>query len=122
MPQARTFSLPQASSTLGFSAVSAMTLRYSLSTTANRRPSVGICRMMSSLEKMGSRYSHVRCTASHSSTTACTATRVRSHRRASSACGLTKGEPSMVCVLTMWSSSTVFTSSTPRTTCVPVAL
>ena len=44
-----------ADSTLGRSAVAAMTLRHSRSTCVKRLASVGICRMMSSDEKMGSR-------------------------------------------------------------------
>ena len=99
-----------------------MVSRHVPSTTLNRRPSSGICAIMSGELKMGSRYSHVACTFSHASRMSCSLMRVAFHSFISSSNGLTKGEPSMVCVLTIWSSSSIWISSTEDRMVVPVSL
>ena len=65
----RIFSIDVTSNTPGRFAADAITFRHSTSTAAKRRASVGSWRVMSAEEKIGSRYSHVRCTASHASST-----------------------------------------------------
>mmetsp|Transcript_21133 Transcript_21133/g.57984 ORF Transcript_21133/g.57984 Transcript_21133/m.57984 type:complete len:250 (-) Transcript_21133:367-1116(-) len=75
--------------------------------------------MMSSDEKMGSRYIHARCTLIHSSTTSEMSVSVFSHSSMRPAKGPLKGEKAMDWVITIWSSKTCWMTSTPLRTKVP---
>mmetsp|Transcript_2002 Transcript_2002/g.6656 ORF Transcript_2002/g.6656 Transcript_2002/m.6656 type:complete len:226 (+) Transcript_2002:1329-2006(+) len=97
----------------------AISLRHVRSTLAKRLPSVGSWRMMSSDEKIGSRYIHARCTLIHSSMTSEMSVSVFSHSLMRPAKGPLKGENDMDCVMTIWSSSICWITSTPRMTNVP---
>ena len=58
-------------SALGSAVQFLINVRHPPSTVRNISPSFGICAMMSGELKMGSRYSHVACTFSHSSIVSC---------------------------------------------------
>jgi hypothetical protein len=92
------------------------------STVMKRLASVGSCFWMSSESKMGCRYSHERCTASHSSMTSDTHDSVLSHSAMRSSNGFLNDEKLMACVMVMCSSSSAISSSAPLSTDVPVSL
>mmetsp|Transcript_13745 Transcript_13745/g.31865 ORF Transcript_13745/g.31865 Transcript_13745/m.31865 type:complete len:305 (-) Transcript_13745:1763-2677(-) len=93
------------------------------STWSKRSASAGICFLMSSLLKMGSRYSHCACTLSQMSMTSWVTRRNFSQSLARTSKGLMNGDAIMVWVLTMWSSSSISISSTqfPLRMCVPLS-
>mmetsp|Transcript_8250 Transcript_8250/g.18106 ORF Transcript_8250/g.18106 Transcript_8250/m.18106 type:complete len:246 (-) Transcript_8250:315-1052(-) len=107
---------------LGSENVCAMETRQVLSTALNILPSVGIWRMMSSEEKMGSRYSQVDCTFIQLSRMSCIDVSVSSHLVISVMKGLIKRDPFMAWVLTIWSSSSCWISSTLESMRVPDCL
>ena len=92
------------------------TFRHVLSTLENRLASSGSWCWMSGLLKMGSRYIHCRCRASHSSTTSLTVFSCCSHSVISSSKGFLYGEKLMDWDMTMWSSSCWTTCSSTRMT------
>jgi len=61
--------------------------------------------MISSDPKIGSRYIHARCSASHSSSTSLVMLSVRSHSWMRASKGFLNGEKLIACAITMWSSS-----------------
>ncbi len=90
--------------------------RHVLSTPAKRFPSVGSWRMMSSLEKIGSKYIHERRHLSHSSKMSDISTNSFSHSSIRWANGPLNGLNDIDWVITMWSSSSCWISSKPLST------
>eukprot|EP00966_Prymnesium_polylepis_P320245 7376620-Prymnesium_polylepis.2 len=94
-------------------------LRHVRSTFWKRLPSVGSWRMMSSDEKMGSRYIHARWHLIHSSKISLISVSIFSQLSIRSANGPLNGEKDIDCVITMWSSSSCWITSKPLSTKVP---
>mmetsp|Transcript_62799 Transcript_62799/g.198888 ORF Transcript_62799/g.198888 Transcript_62799/m.198888 type:complete len:424 (-) Transcript_62799:2007-3278(-) len=95
---------------------------HTWSTSWNFWPSSGICFMMSSEEKMGSRYCHVAWHVSQLSRRSCRVCMLSSHPAACSSNGLMNGEARMDWIFTIWSSRIAWMSSTPPRMYVPVSL
>lgn len=77
---------------------------------------------MSGDEKIGSRYCHVAWHDSQLSKMSCSRRSSASHSAAAASSALMNGDARMDSVLTKWSSSSIWISSTPPTTNVPVSL
>mmetsp|Transcript_2471 Transcript_2471/g.8791 ORF Transcript_2471/g.8791 Transcript_2471/m.8791 type:complete len:390 (-) Transcript_2471:1918-3087(-) len=106
----------------GASAVLDIISRQMESTCMNLRPSSGICFMMSSEPKIGSRYCHVAWHVSQLSSMSCSVCRVSSHTPDLCSKGLMKGLARMLWILTIWSSRIIWMSSKPTSVYVPVSL
>ncbi len=102
--------------------VMAIMSRQCPSTMLNLRPSSGICAMISSEPKIGSRYNQVAWTFSHSSRISWIICRRLLHSRASASKGLMYGEPNIVSALIKWSSNSSWISSTEDKILTPVSL
>ena len=96
-------------------------LRQNRSTFMKRLLSSGSCSWMSGASKMGERYIHERCTASHSSRISDTRFSCFSHSLMRCSKGFLNGENVIDCVITMWSSSCCVVCSSTLMTYVPVS-
>mmetsp|Transcript_11854 Transcript_11854/g.45913 ORF Transcript_11854/g.45913 Transcript_11854/m.45913 type:complete len:595 (+) Transcript_11854:200-1984(+) len=117
------FSTFGASTALGAAWTTSMIRRHVVSIVLNAAASVGICFPISSLLKMGSRYSHLAWHLSHWSTMLCSRSSRVPHGPTRSAKGLANGDAPIAVTFTIWSSSTACTSSThaPSRIDVPVS-